>query len=343
MKTNKFIIWSIIGIALTSCLSENYRIITHVNRNGSCRVEIPYIADSLSYTTITNYHSSGWEVTQTDTLVEDRLSIKNKKLVKISKIFPSVNQVFDDISIKGTYLIPEKSLKKSFRWFYTYYIFTAVYQEVTEKGRVPMEKYLNKEEQKILLQGDVSTYRGMNGFEIKEDLERLEIAFWDWYFRSLFEESFDAILNYAGTNFRLQLPAIKDSLYTLNKSRIEKEYPLPDEICIWLDNFFTTNYFSNLYIQNKRKIDDILEGKSKQTDELQKHDFQYELTLPGKLLTTNADQQNEQTMIWKINMFKFLADDYSLTAESREANIWAFVITLLLISFSLYCLIRYFR
>jgi hypothetical protein len=59
--------------------------------------------------------------------------------------------------------------------------------------------------------------------------------------------------------------------------------------------------------------------------------------MSGKLMATNSDLQTDGTLIWKINMLKFLADDYTLTAKSRTANIWAFVITLLLIVFSVYC------
>ena len=343
MKTNKFIIWSMISITLTSCSYKNYRIITQVYRDGSCRVEIPFIADSLSAGTFSYYHSSGWEISQTDTLVKDGISMKDRKCIKISKIFPSVGQISADTTVQGTYLIPKESLEKRFRWFYTYYVFTAIYPEVANKGCVPLDQYLNKAEQKFLLQGDISAYRGMNGFEMKEELENIEAGFWEWHFRSMYEESFDAILQYAGTDFRLQLPAIKDSLYSINKSRIEKEYPTPEETCKWLDRFFSTDHFSKVYTQNKNEIDDILEEKSKETDELVKHVFQYELILPGKLMATNADQQNDETLIWKINMFKFLADDYTLTAESRTANIWAFAVTLLLIAFSGYCFIRYFR
>ena len=48
--------------------------------------------------------------------------------------------------------IPMERVKKSFRWFYTYYIYTATYKELQDKGPVPLDNYLNKEEQMIWLQ-----------------------------------------------------------------------------------------------------------------------------------------------------------------------------------------------
>ena len=48
-----------------------------------------------------------------------------------------------------------------FRWFYTYYIYTATYKELQDKGPVPLDNYLNKEEQMIWLQGNDDAFRGM--------------------------------------------------------------------------------------------------------------------------------------------------------------------------------------
>ena len=54
------------------------------------------------------------------------------------------------------------------------------------------------------------------------------------------------------------------------------------------------------------------------------HAIQFELTMPGRLLTSNAKVQKDSLVIWKIDGFRLLADDYVLTAESRVINYWAF-------------------
>jgi hypothetical protein len=312
--------------------------ITRVERNGSCRGEIYEIMDS-----IVSQNFTGWEISQTDTVVKDYLSPKNKNNVKISKKFQSVEELSADTIRQRYSLSPKESLKKRFRWFYTCYAFTAVYPEVTNKGCVPVEKYLNKDEQKFYFQGDMSAYRGMNGWELQEKLDDIGNSFMEWYSRTLYEESFDVIIHYAATEFRSELPAIKDSLYSINKKQMmEGIFPgsTIDEICVWLDKFFTTNRFSEQYAGFGGKMNDMLEEKSKETDELLKYSIQYELTLPGKLMATNADLQNDGNLVWKINMLKFLADDYTLTAESRTVNVWAFAVTLLLIAFSVVCFIK---
>jgi hypothetical protein len=336
MKTNRIIIWIIISIVLTSCFSKNYRIFTRVERNGSCIGEFHEIKDTVDTGFLSHFHSSGWKISQTDTVISDR----NKKSVMLGKKFKSVEELSADTSRQWYRLIPEEALKKRFRWFYTYYSFTAVYPEVTVKGRVPIEKYLNRDEQNFYLRGDMSAYRGLNGIYLKEKFDDIEEQFIKWYNQTVYEENIDIILQFAD-DFHSKFFDVKDSLYSINKSQIKIEYmspPMMDDVCKWLDSFFDTDYFSKLYYENAGKMDGMFDERMKAADELLNYDIQYELTLPGTIITTNADTHNDGLLAWKINMLKFLADDYTLTAESRAANVWAFAVTLLLIAFSVYCL-----
>jgi len=337
MKNNKIIIWSIISIVLTSCQSENYRIITRVDRDGSCLREIHIIADTIS----DNFPydlSSGWKISQADTIVDIHLSQKIKKVIKISKKYNSVQELSTDLRRDVIFPNPKESLKKRFRWFYTYYAFTAVYPEVTEKGRVPMDQYMSKAEQRLFFQGDMSAYRGMNGIELKEVLDDIETRFEKWHNRSKYEEWFDIILHFADSDFRSQLSAVKDTVYSLNEKEID-ENPTTNTLCTMIDNFFSTDRFSKIYAENEQEMDDMFEKRTETINELVKYNIKYELALPGKIMTANTDLQNDGVLVWNVDMFRFLADDYTLTAESRVVNIWAFVVTLLLVVISMCCFV----
>jgi len=48
-------------------------------------------------------------------------------------------------------------------------------------------------------------------------------------------------------------------------------------------------------------------------------------------LQTNAPIIESGTLKWKVDGFRLLFDDYTLTAEYRVANRWAFVLTGLLV------------
>jgi hypothetical protein len=342
MKTNQIIL-GIISLILTSCFSENYRIITHVDRDGSCLREIYTTANSIIPDSIPGLFpydlDTGWEIAQTDTVVKERLSDKVKKNIRVGKKFDSVDSLSSGLRLRRDihFPTPKESLKKRFRWFYTYYAFTAVYPEVSEKGHVPMDKYLNKDEQKLYLCGDLSAYRGMSGMELKEALDDIEKRFMKWYSRSLYEESFEVVQHYTSVN--PPLSSVKDTLFSIHEKQLG-EMPVISDVCQALDKYFATDRFSKLYAGNSAEMNNMLEERTKVTDELMNFDIRYELTLPGKIITANTDLQNDGVLAWKVNLFRFLADDYTLAAESRAVNVWTFVATLLLVVFAGYCFRR---
>ena len=99
---------------------------------------------------------------------------------------------------------------------------------------------------------------------------------------------------------------------------------------------FLTRIFSNLtdniykYADNKKPMDDLFEDKGR-IAELFGYAVQFELSMPGRVVSTNAAMQIGESLIWKVDAFRLLDSDYMLAAESRVVNYWAFGITLLLI------------
>ena len=89
-------------------------------------------------------------------------------------------------------------------------------------------------------------------------------------------------------------------------------------------------------------MDNMCEQKIK-IAEVFYHAIQFELTLPGRLLTSNAKVLKDNVVIWKIDGFRLLAGDYILTAESRVINYWAFGITLFMMLFVLGIFIKLYR
>ena len=52
--------------------------------------------------------------------------------------------------------------------------------------------------------------------------------------------------------------------------------------------------------------------------------------MPGELLSSNTVSAEDGMLVWKVDAYRVLADNYRLQAESRVMNIWAFVLTGLL-------------
>jgi hypothetical protein len=55
------------------------------------------------------------------------------------------------------------------------------------------------------------------------------------------------------------------------------------------------------------------------------------LVMPGKVVSTNAPHCENDKLTWQLNAYRFLPADYILTAESRRLNLWAVILTLLLL------------
>jgi len=342
MKANKIILFLIVSAMLTSCSTNKYVISSYIERDGSCRRTIYAQDDSITH--LFPYDlTTGWEITQTDTVVKAYLSLKNTKNWVISKKFNTVDELSSGLLHDKIFPLAKESLKKRFRWFYTYYTFTAVYPEITEKGQIAMDDYLNKDERRFYFQGDLSAYKGLTGFELKDILNEIEAHFFEWYNRSIYEECFQIIASFTDADVRSELFATKDTLYAIyRKNHPEQEFlnNQYEDLCPILDDYFKTNRFSILYATNDQKMNDMINERTKITQALLDFSIQYELSFPGKIITTNSQHQNDGALIWEVNMLDFLSDDYILSAEWRIVNGWAVAVTLLLLVFAVFCLKR---
>ena len=346
MKTKKIIIWIALSVIVTSCsvFSKQYGISTVVGRDGSFLREVKMEAnmtDSLS--DIFPYDlSAGWDIIRIDTMIGKTHNHRTYREIVIGKKFKSMAELTSCSHM--AFPTPKEGLKKRFRWFYTYYSYTAVYPEVIYKGSVPMENYLNTTEQKFFFQGDMSAYRGMNGLELKDVLDDLESRYMEWFTRTMYEENYRVIAHFAKGDFALQLPAVKDTVFAVNKARMDSTPPGISDVCKMLDNYLYTDYFSKLYADKEGEMDDcVLDEQMAVTEKQLDYQIRFKLVLPGKILTSNTDLQYDGALEWNVNLPRFLTDNYLLSAESRTVNVWAFVVTLGLILFSGGCFYKSFK
>jgi hypothetical protein len=364
MKSNHRIIASfILLIGMFSC-STNYLIVTTISPNGACLREIYAHGDSAFLTGDWSKNpylfqmDSSWRIMPIDS--QDAAEQFNSKYnVKISKSFRSLNEISAGLQFEEDLRLivaPEESLRKHFRWFYTYYSFKTVYPVISAQIPVSIDDYLNKSEQKFWFQGDYSAYAGLNGMELKDEMDAIERRFWEWYARNIYESDFEAIREFeklSGNNqFISRIQTVKDTLFQALFHDFSLENNSIETIHIYkeLDKQLNTGYFSDQYKNNRQQIDSLIVEKERYIENLTNllfdKEIDYELIMPGKLISTNAPVIRQDTLLWKVNALRFTAGDYELTAESRTTHLWAFVLTFLLLLLSVYCLIkvkRYFH
>lgn len=346
MKTNHLLTAAVLLLSTTSC-NTYHRMTSQIEKDGSMYREIYAQGDSAfragdrTHNPFLFQIDADWQVENLDSTIQFNFWGNNEKLnVKVSRKIPVIDGEYFSVSKEQEYArplaVPHEQVKKNFRWFYTYYIYTATYHEFPDKGPVPLSKYLNKEEQAIWFRGDNAAYNGLNGIELNDNLDNLETKFGEWCQRSMYEISWEVIRHFTSekgdTAYIRHLDELKEAVYNKYLAKQNSwEDADAEQVCNFFDKMCGRDYFSKLYKTNQDAIDAMGEEKL-QVANLFYHALQSEVTMPGKIISTNAKTLKEgNTAIWKIDGFRILADDYVLRAESRIVNYWAFGITLLIV------------
>ena len=359
MKTNHSIatLLLLLSLGMTSC-STYYRMTSRIDTNGSMHREVyargdsAFIAGNKTHNPFLFQLDTDWQIVNLDSTLKFNFWGEEEKLnVKACRNIPLINGEYFSISNgkeqMSSLAIPTEQLKKRFKWFYTYYIYTATYKELPDKGPVPLDKYLNKEEQIIWFRGDNAAFSGMNGIEQNDKLDKLEAKFGEWYNRSQYEVIWEVIRQFTSqkgdTVYVNRLNELKETVYTNHLSGKDSCGDAGiDDVCALFDKVGQTNYYLELYKAHAKAMDNMCEQKIK-IAEVFYHAIKFELTMPGTLLSSNASLSTNNIMVWKIDGLRLLTGNYVLTAESRVINYWAFGLTLLIILATLGIFIKLYR
>ncbi len=357
MKTNHLFIAALLLLGTVSC-GTNYRMTSQIGSDGSIYREVYARGDSAFIAGDKNHNpymfqiDADWQIVKLDSAIKfDFWGEKEKLNVKVCRKLPVVDGEYFSVTKGKKYMyplaIPTERVKKNFRWFYTYYTYTATYKELMDKGPVPLSNYMNKEEQIIWFCGDNSAYNGLSGMELKDKLNGIESKFGEWYSRSQYEINWevirDFILAQGDTTNIYRLDESKEAVYKNHFSTQDTWGDAQiDVLCNIFDKIYQTKYYSELYLKNKETMNNMGEEKIKIAEVLY-NSIQFELSMPGILLSSNARTLNNNSAIWKIDGFRLLTDNYTLHAESRVINYWAFGVTLLIILTILGAFVKLYR
>jgi hypothetical protein len=217
--------------------------------------------------------------------------------------------------IKHTIIIDKK-----FRWFYTEHLYNETYPAYNPFRKIPVSKYLSDEEIAIYTGVKSSGYAKKDSIEQEKEMKMIENKVMDWLAHSIYEEFFAiTISNLHIININrsdsIKLIASKNNIYNLlnNTEDISPAHYI-DICCSYLKN----DNYRKLLIPNSKSADDF-KIYDKILD-IFSDNFHFSLLLPGKIVFTNADKINCDTMLWKLTAYKYFFHDYSVVARSRVTN-----------------------
>lgn len=359
MKTTiKYLLVAMMTATLSSC--GDVTMYTNVNSDGSCQRTITFYVDSA---TVMGAHGNdilkseaailddsswekSWGITNSTTTnaypatAEDYQKMmalrdsSSKIIIYAKRDFKSVGEMseltplfFGNRKIESTC-----EYEKSFKWFYTDHKFTETFKSFGDAYKVPLTKYVKAEEASYWFTGEPNIFEGLSGSEIKTTLDDIEtgIVKWatDYEFSeicSIIEDNYDEVENPPMS--LSEFSACRDSLINY---AITKESLLVDDDKTYkvLDTYFNSTAYSAIF-----KIDTIYARYCKIFDTyVNSPVVKYVLSMPGM-----------EAKEFKLNSERLTPKDYVITAKSRTTNVWAFIISGLIIATALISTIAYRR
>lgn len=295
--------------------------VSWVSKSGKISTVFPLSQDMLDSINFINDNPSG------------NLPTRAYAMVSIHRDYKSVVELDSAFSFrpdsKWSKLKAKHKLEKKFRWFYTYFKYTETYPRITSEIKIPLENFMTKDEAMYWFRGKPDILKGMNGIEAREYLGEIEDKYNNWFEKNLWEVQFNALLScYDSLKncpvTKAELENQKDNLY---KYKTQK-FP-GSEMKEVLNAYFKTNSFSELW-KNENSPMARFENNFQQTNyNLPEETFTYRLVLPGKITDAGDALISGDTLIWRLTAQRIIQAPLVIEAESRKANLWAFILTAL--------------
>jgi hypothetical protein len=115
---------------------------------------------------------------------------------------------------------------------------------------------------------------------------------------------------------------LRDSIFKTNAGS-DKDFQMLEK----LNKFFKTTAFSPLWEGKTSPMTKFEDNYKSALIDLVEHKINYKLILPGKVLQSGDAVLHGDTLCWNLTGYRMIPCDYSIEAQSRKANVWAFIVT----------------
>ncbi len=268
--------------------------------------------------------------------VKEKKTDENKQeseqfIVQVRKNYNSVEELKKNFKFKKTHhwsdLKINYELERKFRWFFTYYTYRETYPKIETDFDVPFSKYMSNEEVQFWFNNSDKLTQGMNGIEIRELSGSVEDKYnmwfannaWNYYFKILLA-NYDQLKNPPVTKQRLEL--LNDTIF--NKIENDKLEQKMDEV---LNKYFKTTTFTAFWKDGSLMKAAEERFENQKVFEYVNDKFNYNLILPGKIIQSHNATVKGDTMTWRLTAYRMIPTEYIIEAQSRKANVWAFILT----------------
>lgn len=363
MKANiKIIAAMTLTLIMASCNNKDDHMLTVINTDGTCSREYTFhttqqqlgIPPEEDYDSIVDKTwERSWSIQGADSvrypvpLTEAQLDsmqaldlskpLGNLLMVHAKKDCKSVEEMSAELYradrshlVKVEGIKANSKLEKRFKWFYTDYTFTETFAyEDSTLFHIPLSQFLSADTASFWFTGRPDLTRNLSGAEQKEMLDGIETKVNQWSSANWFYEMCDIIIaNYDKVEnppvSKERFASVRDSLVMLPcVINVDEEGFITNSLYAQFEKIFQTDAYTR-FIQT-------YEGGLGQYGPLFSFGTSYGLVMPGRVLDAGMGQYDGKVIHYRLGGERMIPGDYTISATSRVTNVWAFVVTILVI------------
>jgi hypothetical protein len=323
MKTRNLVAGLIVLIlALSACREITVR--TTVNPDGTFtrlitvsgdsseafKKELPYPVDST------------WTVTS-----EKDSADKGKFIVTYTKHFQDCEELKAEITSDTSWmkqLVRSADIRKKFGFFYSYIVYKEVYTAANPFTALPYKSHLTPEDFRWLTRQH-PVHGPSDSIKMKDAEDKAMTYLIESATAEVEKILADGIRKLADPRLDAQrVPEFRDSIRnSLAKWEFGDAGEFIESYRVWTGNS-TVDRLKDL----KPPLFQAFNRKARLLENLlSMQDFHMKTEMPGLITGTNSSTLNGNLVSWDLFPMAFLLEDYTMEAESRVINVWAFVLS----------------
>ena len=364
MKANINIIAAMtLVLIMASCKNKDDRMLTVINADGTCSREYTFhstqqwlgIPSEEDYDSIVDKTwERSWSVLGADSvrypvpMTEAQLDsmqaldlsqpLGNMLMVHVKKDYKSVEEMSAEIYraershlIKAEGIKASSKLEKRFKWFYTDYTFTETFaNQDTTLFPIPLSRFLSADTASYWFTGQPDLTRSLSGAEQKDMLDEIEKKVSQWSNANWFAE----VCKVIGDNYdKVQNPPVsKERFISICDSLVMQPCVLNPKESVYIekggfDTLLHDVFQSDAYTEFLQSY----KGGLGQYESLLSFGSNYDLVMPGRVLDAGLGEYDGEVIHYRLGGERMIPGDYTITATSRVTNVWAFIVTILVV------------
>lgn len=263
---------------------------------------------------------------------------ESKTFDEFHKKFSSADEANAELSVSSDTLLQVTTrFDKKFRWFYTYITYSETYHKLN-KMKLDQEDFFTTEDYAFIDRLPAEGQKISTADELY--LKLLHDKIFDAYGeKALYDEWFELALLVVNTqpgidSLKRHAKDFREALDKFDEQKIDADRLL----LVTIDSFNIPIDRSKLSVfevsQQKfwKKVSFISSASDGK--------FVNRINLPWPVVSSNADSVVDNSLVWTPPTIKFLLKDYTMYGECRKLNWWAVIVSVLIVGFTGYLLVR---